>query len=99
MVSLEEFLKYRKDRHIDYMEDVKQKEIELQSIPYIDNIALWVWSFNSVLVTTILTDDSARTTSISLLNGGCLVALSWDGLSVIPEMDPLQQEGEYSGVE
>ena len=40
MVSLDDFLKYRKDRHIEYMDSVKQKEIELQSIPYIDNIAL-----------------------------------------------------------
>lgn len=38
--SLDDFLKYKKELHSETMLNIRQKEIELQSVPFIDNIAL-----------------------------------------------------------
>ncbi len=40
MVSLEQFLQVRDEVHSERMHDITQKELEIQSLPYIDNMAL-----------------------------------------------------------
>ena len=42
MVKLDEFLKFKEQRHEDRMHEIHDNEKELAAVPYIDNIPLYV---------------------------------------------------------